>query len=170
LVDVPVTGDGDLLPIGEVARMFGLRPSTLRYYEDRGLLTPALWRGRRRWYGPAELRRLAFILFCQRDGMMSLERIGQLVSSSATGEGWRNLVRTRLAELHTELARIHVVVDGLEHALACEHDHPFQSCPVLADLLRQRVDDAAGRPLTSTALESPPSAHGHQPDRDAHPQ
>ena len=46
------TGDGaDLVPIDEVARRLGLRSSAIRYYEERGLVTPAARHAGRRWYG-----------------------------------------------------------------------------------------------------------------------
>ncbi|HUD36177.1 MAG TPA: MerR family transcriptional regulator [Streptosporangiaceae bacterium] len=43
----------------KVARRLGLRASAIRYYEQRGLLNPVARRAGRRWYGPAQIRRLA---------------------------------------------------------------------------------------------------------------
>ena len=53
-----------LVPIGEAARRLGVNTSALRYYEERGLVTPARRAGRR-VYGPGDLRRLAFIQVLQ---------------------------------------------------------------------------------------------------------
>ena len=47
-----------LVPIDEVARRLGLRASAIRYYEERGLVQPSSRHAGRRWYGPAEIRRL----------------------------------------------------------------------------------------------------------------
>ncbi|MGH3694213.1 MAG: MerR family transcriptional regulator [Pseudonocardiaceae bacterium] len=51
----------DLISIGQAADRLGLNPSALRYYDERGLVTPAARRAGRRVYGLEELRRLAFI-------------------------------------------------------------------------------------------------------------
>src|SRR3712207_3009327 len=58
----------DLIPIGEAARRLGVAASTLRYYDDHGLVAPAKRLGGRRWYGKSELRRLALIRMGQALG------------------------------------------------------------------------------------------------------
>ncbi|MGH6861133.1 MAG: MerR family transcriptional regulator, partial [Phyllobacterium sp.] len=50
------------LSIGEAARHSGVKVSTIRYYEQIGLLpTPARTDGNRRYYATGDVRRLAFI-------------------------------------------------------------------------------------------------------------
>lgn len=45
----------DLVSIGEAARMVGINPSALRYYEERGLVRPAARHAGRRMYAPEQL-------------------------------------------------------------------------------------------------------------------
>ena len=58
-----------LIPIGEAARRLQLRPSALRYYDERGLVPATARQGGRRMYGRAELRRIAFLTIAQRLGI-----------------------------------------------------------------------------------------------------
>ena len=80
--------DANLEPIDVVARRLGLRASAIRYYEERGLLTPASRHAGRRWYGPTEIRRLAIIQYWQRYGLMSLDEIGDILAGPAAGRRW----------------------------------------------------------------------------------
>src|SRR5829696_5200612 len=59
----------DLMPIGEAAQRLGLRPSALRYYDERGLVSPSQRLSGRRMYAADALRRLAFINVAQRLGL-----------------------------------------------------------------------------------------------------
>src|SRR5262245_39333833 len=67
-VGLKSNGGMEQMSIGEAARMLGLNTSALRYYEDRGFLTPNR-HGGRRMYGRDELRRLAFTQLLQRLGI-----------------------------------------------------------------------------------------------------
>jgi len=58
----------ELVTIGKAAQMLALNTSALRYYEDRGLVTPER-RGGKRMYSREQLRRLAFIQLMQRLGI-----------------------------------------------------------------------------------------------------
>lgn len=63
--------------IAELAREFDITTRTVRFYEDKGLLTPAR-DGQRRVYGPRDRVRLKLIMRGKRLGL-SLEEIGQLM-------------------------------------------------------------------------------------------
>jgi hypothetical protein len=79
----------ELIPIDQVARRFGLRASALRYYEERGLLSPASHHSGRRWYGPDEIRRVAAIRYWQEWGLMSLDEIAELTAGPTESRRWR---------------------------------------------------------------------------------
>ena len=72
-----------LIPIGEVAKSFGIAASTLRYYEDEGLLSARSRTGGKRWYGQRELRRLALIRMYTETGM-SLEQVRSFIETDTT--------------------------------------------------------------------------------------
>lgn len=62
--------------IGDLADRFGVTARTLRFYEQRGLLTPER-RGTVRYFTQADYRRLQIIQFCKRFGfsLQEAERI-----------------------------------------------------------------------------------------------
>ena len=75
----------DLLTIGEVARRSGVATSALRFYEDRGLIASERTGVGHRRYPRAVVRRVAFIVFAQRAGLMTLEEIGTELAQAAAG-------------------------------------------------------------------------------------
>jgi MerR family transcriptional regulator, copper efflux regulator len=83
------------LQVSELARRSGLAPSTVRFYERIGLLSPA---GRApngyREFDPSALEELAFINRAKGIGM-SLEEISELVASWPNGECRRLQARLR---------------------------------------------------------------------------
>ncbi|MFI0451377.1 MerR family transcriptional regulator [Actinomadura sp. 6N118] len=130
------------ISIGEAARRFGVAISTLRWWEKRGLLTPASRQSGRRRYGQAELRRVALIQLCQSTAMMSLEEIGALLAGSTRDGDWRAAVRQRVAACDDQLARLTAARAYLSHMLECPSDHPADTCPYLAEHIDQHL--AAG--------------------------
>ena len=66
------------LKIGELAKSLGVTPRTLRYYEEIGLMPPALrLEGGARVYAPDEVLRLRFILKLKELGI-TLEEMTEL--------------------------------------------------------------------------------------------
>jgi MerR family transcriptional regulator, copper efflux regulator len=131
---------GGLVPIEQVARSFGLAASALRYYERRGLLEPASRHAGRRWYGPAELRRLAIIAFWQRSGLMSLGQIGALLDSSSGAGPWKQAVRERRQALDEQIKQMTVTRDFLELMLTCPREHSIDDCPYFEQAIWQTHD------------------------------
>ncbi len=67
----------DTLGIAQLAREFGVTTRTIRFYEDKGLLSP-LRKGQRRVYAPRDRVRLKLIMRGKRLGF-SLEEIGEMI-------------------------------------------------------------------------------------------
>lgn len=65
------------LTIGEISQAYGVSLRTLRFYEERKLLTPARV-GQSRYYGAADETRLRVILQARRLGF-SLAEIAQII-------------------------------------------------------------------------------------------
>ncbi len=77
---------GELVTIGVLARRAGLRPSTLRYYEQEGLLQPASRsQSGYRLYAPEAIDTLRFIQRAQRLGF-SLSDIRLLLAGWQSGD------------------------------------------------------------------------------------
>lgn len=121
----------ELVPIGEAARRLGVNTSALRYYEERGLVSPDRRAGRR-VYAPGDLRRLAFIQVLQRLGV-GLDAASAVLDGPS--EQWRGVVRDQLAALDDIVARATAASEFLRHALECPAEHPVQECPYLGETL-----------------------------------
>jgi DNA-binding transcriptional MerR regulator len=125
-----------LIPIGRAAAQLGLSASALRYYDDRGLVSPVRRRGRR-MYGPDELRRLAFIKIAQH---LRLPLQTAAAVLDAPGRTWRPVVAEQLAELDRVIAQARSAQDFLTHALHCPADHPPRQCPNMIAALDSLVN------------------------------
>jgi MerR family transcriptional regulator, redox-sensitive transcriptional activator SoxR len=123
------------MPIGTVAALTGRRPSSIRYYEQIGLLPPARRVSGRRVYGPETVRALAVIETGQRAGL-SLGEIGALLSASPGDrdaiERLRDLAARKLPEITALIARTEVVRGWLESAARCECPS-LDECPLFDD-------------------------------------
>ena len=114
-----LTAVDDLLGIGEVAARAGVSVPTVRYYEERGLLTSVRDGGNRRRYPRSVLRRLAVVAAAQRIGL-SLEEIGSALAALPEGRtptraDWTRLSaswRTRVDDRIAELERLREDLDG----------------------------------------------------------
>ena len=111
-----------LLTIGAVARLTGLRPSALRYYERRGLLpAPARVNGRRQ-YSAAIIQQVALMQFVQRAGFTLAEAHALLHTTGARSDAWQRLAQQKLSELEAQIARLEQTRRTLEDGLACRCD------------------------------------------------
>jgi MerR family redox-sensitive transcriptional activator SoxR len=113
----------NLLAIGEVSRRSGVAPSTLRFYEDRGLVSPTRTAGNQRRYHRDVLRRLAFIRVAQRVGL-SLDDIADALASLPDGRtptirDWERLSRRWRAELDERLRLLVGLRDDLTSCIGC---------------------------------------------------
>jgi DNA-binding transcriptional MerR regulator len=141
--------------IGDAAQMLALNTSALRYYEDRGLVTPER-RGGKRMYSRKQLRRLAFIQLMQRLGIR-LDAASAVLDEPS--DQWREAVREQITAIEELITRANGARDFLEHALACPADHPVDQCPHMIEVLDKRLDgvtieeiaEEQGQPLSSAS-------------------
>jgi MerR family transcriptional regulator, redox-sensitive transcriptional activator SoxR len=102
------------LTIGEVARRAGVAATTLRYYEQIGLVSAPARRGGQRRYDDSVLTRLDVIRLCKSAGF-ALEEIQLLFADDAPGRpASRALAEAKLAEIDAQLeslARARAVIE-----------------------------------------------------------
>ena len=123
-----------LLPIDEVARRLGMRASAIRYYEERGLITPVSRHSGRRWYGPAEVRRLAVIRYWQQSGLMSLAEIADILAGPEHSQRWDQILAERIAALQAQIDQMAKAREHLAHILLHHHAAP-DGCPYYEALI-----------------------------------
>ncbi|WKG05806.1 MerR family transcriptional regulator [Mycolicibacterium sp. HK-90] len=127
----------DVISIGEAAARLNMSPSALRYYDERGLVSPRLRRAGKRMYGPEELRRLALLKIVHRLGL-PLDTAAAVLD--APSEQWRETVRDQIAELDRVIAQAQGAQQFLSHALHCPTDHPARDCATMIGVLDRLVD------------------------------
>jgi MerR family redox-sensitive transcriptional activator SoxR len=137
------------LLISEVARQMGLRASTIRYYEQIGILPPALRRGGQRRYDTTTLYRLAVVQRSRQMGF-TLDEIRKLFfgfrKATPASERWKELSRRKLADLALMASQIKEM-QRLLHAMI-EHC----TCGALEQcgkgMFQRRCAETAVKPLT----------------------
>lgn len=130
-------GRSGLLDIGEVADATRLPASTLRYYEERGLIRPQGRRGLRRQYEPEVIERLALIALGRVAGF-TLDEIAAVLGPQGEPEINRSLLAAKAGELDRTIRRLTRLRDGLRHAASCPHER-HTDCPTFRRLLAAAV-------------------------------
>jgi len=115
-----------------VSQAAGIPASTLRYYEDKGLIAPVGRHGLRRVYASDVLERLALVALGRAAGF-SLDQIA-LVFADGSARIDRRLLAGKADELDRTIARLTAMRDGLRHAAACRAPSHMQ-CPTFRRLL-----------------------------------
>jgi MerR family redox-sensitive transcriptional activator SoxR len=119
------------LTISQVARQVGLRPSAIRYYEQRKLLLPPQRVSGQRRYDDAVVYRLAVVVRAQEAGF-TLDEIRQLFfgfrESTPISARWKKIAEGKLAELNARMAQIQSMKDLLEKLLGCCRCETVDQC------------------------------------------
>ncbi|MEM9151882.1 MAG: helix-turn-helix domain-containing protein [Cyanobacteria bacterium P01_F01_bin.3] len=137
-----------MLDISDVSKRSGQPASTLRYYEERGLIQSAGRRGLRRLYEPQVLERLSLIALGRAAGF-SLDEIRSLLN---TGDGLnidREALISKANELDEIIQKLITIRDGLRSTAAC----PAPSHMECSNF--RRVLSAAGHGLISPLEKEP---------------
>jgi DNA-binding transcriptional MerR regulator len=123
-----------MLDIGEVARRSGLPASTLRYYEEKGLIASTGRHGLRRLYAPAVLERLALIALGRSAGF-ALDELATMLGADGRPRIDRRRLAAKADELDRTIRRLTAARDGLRHAANCPAPSHLE-CPTFQRLLR----------------------------------
>jgi MerR family transcriptional regulator, redox-sensitive transcriptional activator SoxR len=114
--------DGEL-SIGQVAQRSGASVPTLRFYEERGLITAERTAGGQRRFRRDVLRRLAFIQAAQRVGL-TLEAIGQALATlpkdvAPTKADWTRISQAWRPMLDQRIHELQVLRGQLDSCIGC---------------------------------------------------
>ena len=122
------------MDISQVARQSGVPASTLRYYEEKGLIASTGRRGLKREFSPRVLERLALIALGQAAGF-PLDEIALMFAADGRPRIDRNKLAAKADELDTTIRRMSAMRDGLRHAAACPAPSHME-CPTFQRLVR----------------------------------
>ncbi|KAF7769922.1 hypothetical protein PCIT_a2847 [Pseudoalteromonas citrea] len=121
------------LDISEVVKRSGLPASTLRYYEDKGLIKSVGRNGLRRVFNEKVIDILASISLGQLAGL-TLDDIGTMIINGDRVQIDRNKLTAKANEIEQTIAQLSAVCEGLRHAAICPEENHFD-CPKFLKLL-----------------------------------
>ncbi len=130
------------LDITEVAERSGVPASTLRFYEEKGLIASVGRRGLRRLFDPRVMERLALIALGRAAGF-SLDEIALMFTPDGRPRIDRQMLTAKAEELDKTIRKLSTVRDGLRHAVACRAPSHME-CPTFRRIMRAAESGAFG--------------------------
>lgn len=128
------------MDIAEVAKRAGVPASTLRYYEEKGLIASIGRQGLRRRFAPEVLDQLALIALGRAAGF-SLDDIGSMFSADGQPAIDRRMLAAKADEIDGMIKRLKAMSKGLRHAAVCPAPSHGE-CPTFQRLLRAAASGA----------------------------
>ena len=128
------------MDIVEVGRRARLPASTLRFYEEKGLIASIGRRGLRRLFHPAVLERLTLIGLGRAAGF-TLDEIAAMVAEDGRPRIDRKALTAKAAELDRTIRELTAMREGLRHAAACKAPSHME-CPKFRRLMQAAASGA----------------------------
>lgn len=129
-----------ILDIAEVAQQAGVPASTLRFYEEKGLIVSTGRRGLRRQFHVDVLERLALIALGRAAGF-SLDEIAHMFAPEGQLHVDREMLAAKADELDRTIRRLTAMRDGLRHAAVCPAPSHME-CPTFRRIVRAAASGA----------------------------
>lgn len=130
------------LDIAVVSRRTGVPASTLRFYEEKGLIASIGRRGLRRVFAASVLDRLALIALGRAAGF-SLDEIARTFTFDKRLQIDRRMLAVKADELDRTIRRLSAMRDGLRHAATCPAPSHME-CPRFQRYLRAAASGVIG--------------------------
>lgn len=121
------------MDIAEVAKRSGVPASTLRFYDEKGLITSIGRQGLRRVFDASVLEQLALIALGRAAGF-SLDEIAGMFTSHGRPQIKRDRLEAKASELDHTIRQLSAMRDGLRHAAVCPAPSHLE-CPTFRRLL-----------------------------------
>ena len=131
------------MDIAEVAKRSGVPASTLRFYEEKGLIASTGRQGLRRLFAPGVLDQLALIALGQAAGF-SLDEIRGMFAPDGKPSLDRRMLSEKADAIDGTIRRLQAMSEGLRHAAACPAPSHAE-CPTFQRLLRAAAAGALQR-------------------------
>lgn len=123
-----------ILDIGEISERTGVPPSTLRYYDEIGLVTSIGRHGLRRQFGPEALLQITLISLGKKAGF-SLGEIAEMFAGPGGKDLPRETLHARAAAIDIDIRDLTLLRDMLEHVAKCTAPSHLE-CPRFRKLLK----------------------------------
>ncbi|WP_334484817.1 helix-turn-helix domain-containing protein [Bradyrhizobium algeriense] len=153
-----------LIDIAEVARRSGVPASTLRFYDEKGLIQSVGRQGIRRLFDLGVLERLSLIALGRNAGF-SLEEIGNMFGPDGRPRIDRTKLAAKASERDRTIRKLIALRDGLLHAAECPA-RSHMECSTFQRMLRIASADQARR--RRDHMHSPRRRTATPPGRKTH--
>ena len=147
------------LDIGEVAERCGVPASTLRFYEEKGLVKSIGRRGLRRVFPAGVVEKLALIALGRSAGF-SLEEIAAMFAPDGRLQVDRQKLAAKAKELDQTIKQLTAMRDGLQHAAVCRAPSHME-CPTFLRLVA--VAGTKARSVRATPSRRPTRSRTPRP-------
>lgn len=137
------------MDIVEVAKRSGVPASTLRFYEEKGLIESTGRQGLRRLFNPAVLEKLALIALGRAAGF-SLDEIALMFGVDGKPHINRSMLTAKADEIDKKIKELEAMSKGLRHAAVCRAENHLE-CPTFQRLLGAAAAGILGSPQKKTA-------------------
>lgn len=148
LAEMPASVSGETkstYTIGDLAQEFGVTLRTLRFYEDRNLLTPRR-QGTTRFYSRRDRARLKLVLLGRKVGF-SLAEIAEMIDLYDLKDGQATQLRATLAKFARQIEVLRQQKRDVEQAI----EELTRTVEVVSGMLRDRERDDMGEVLLEAA-------------------
>jgi DNA-binding transcriptional MerR regulator len=135
-----------MMDIGEVAERSGVPPSTLRYYEEVGLIRSISRHGLRRHFDADVLLRLSLIELGKTAGF-SLSEIAGMFEKDGRPDIPRDQLHAKADDLQRQMIDLRVLRDALRHVAECPAPSHLE-CPTFRKLLKAATRRRVSRPAS----------------------
>jgi DNA-binding transcriptional MerR regulator len=137
-----------MMDISDVARRSGVPASTLRFYEEKGLITSVGRHGLKRLFDPDVMERLSLIALGRAAGF-SLDEIAAMFTPKGEPHIDRVQLSAKADQISVTIRRLRAMRDGLRHAATCPAPSHLE-CPSFRKLMA-----AAAGGMFETATDTP---------------
>jgi DNA-binding transcriptional MerR regulator len=132
VAEVPETPAAALMTIGQLSAETGVPTSTIRFWERKGLLSPARRQSGQRRYTTDAVRGVVMLRLLQEVGLTLADIRRFREERAVTPRSWHALVAEKLTDVERQIAALDHARDLLTHALSCHHDD-LLACPGFQD-------------------------------------
>ena len=129
------------MDIAAVAKQSGVPASTLRFYEEKGLIRSVGRAGLRRVFDRNVLERLALVALARSAGF-SLDEIAAMFAPDGSPKIDRRRLAAKADELDATIRKLTAMRNGLRHAARCPAPSHME-CPTFRRLLANAMRPAA---------------------------
>lgn len=130
------------MDIAEVAKQASVPASTLRFYEEKGLIASVGRHGLRRVFDRSVLERLALIALGRSAGF-SLDQIASMFTTDGRTRIDRGALSAKADEIDATIRQLRAMRNGLRHAAVCPAPSHLE-CPTFRRLLKAVTPRAGG--------------------------